>query len=285
MAIPLPRAQVLSSHTPVQNWTKQSQSQSYFTTGGLSPISSSWRQAPWDKTSHFIFQLNICSFSPYVTSSLIRERVCLSQLLLVLDSAVILRSESCGTHDILLSHSRPPNLEGQVPLFIFPRNRVAWLYPQALGSFFIASYDSQGYCRSIRPRLHKGYESFSSQSQSYITTDDHSASLSWNKALFWGSRPDLYYCLRIVGLLMWGALCDERTGLSFTVATGPRHRSHFRVRVPWASWPYFTVSDSRLPFPSPPTTRRAKVEVFVPASTKGILESWIVLLCTAAYIV
>jgi hypothetical protein len=30
----------------LQNWTL-AQSQSYFTTGGLPPISSSWRQVPW----------------------------------------------------------------------------------------------------------------------------------------------------------------------------------------------------------------------------------------------
>jgi hypothetical protein len=46
---------------------------------------------------------------------------------------------------------------------------------------------------------------------------------------------------------MWGALSDERTGLSFTSAAGPRQCSHCRVRVPWDSWPYFAVSDSRLP--------------------------------------
>jgi hypothetical protein len=33
-----------------------------------------------------------------------------------------------------------------------------------------------------------------SQSQSYVTTDGLSASLSWNKAPIWGLRPDLYYC-------------------------------------------------------------------------------------------
>jgi hypothetical protein len=37
-----------------------------------------------------------------------------------------------------------PNLEGQVPVFITPRNRVAKLYPRALGSLSVASYDSQG---------------------------------------------------------------------------------------------------------------------------------------------
>jgi hypothetical protein len=40
-----------------------------------------------------------------------------------------------------------------------------------------------------------------------------------------------------------------------------------RVRVPWDSWRYFTVSDSILPFSSPPTTCRVTVEVFDPAST------------------
>jgi hypothetical protein len=34
---------------------------------------------------------------------------------------------------------------------------------------------------------------------------------------------------------MWGALSDERTGLSFTVAAGPHQGSHFRVQVPWDS--------------------------------------------------
>jgi hypothetical protein len=71
-----------------------------------------------------------------------------------------------------------------------------------------------------------------------------------------------------VGLLIWGALSDERTGLSVTIAAGPRHRSHFRVPVPWDSWPYFTLSDMRLPFSSPPA-RRATVEVFDTASIRG----------------
>jgi hypothetical protein len=66
-----------------------------------------------------------------------RGWVCRLQLLLVLTSRVILRSESRGTRDhILLSQIRDsPNLEGQVPIFMYPRNRVAQLCPQALGSF------------------------------------------------------------------------------------------------------------------------------------------------------
>jgi hypothetical protein len=69
--------------------------------------------------------------------SLTREWVCRLQLLLDLTSAVILGSYSSGTRDhILLSQIRDSsNVEGQVPVFISPRNRVARLYPQAVGSF------------------------------------------------------------------------------------------------------------------------------------------------------
>jgi hypothetical protein len=83
-----------------------------------------------------------------------RERVCRLQLLLVLASAVILESESRKTRDhILLSQIRDShNLDGQVPIFISPRNRVAQLYPQALGSLFVASCDSQGYGGGIQTR-------------------------------------------------------------------------------------------------------------------------------------
>jgi hypothetical protein len=85
-----------------------------------------------------------------------RRWVCHLQLLLVLASAVILRSESRGTHDhILLPQIRdPPNLEGQVPVFISPSNMVAQLYPQTLGSLLVASHDPQGYSGGIRSPLH-----------------------------------------------------------------------------------------------------------------------------------
>jgi hypothetical protein len=51
---------------------------------------------------------------------------------------------------------------------------------------------------------------YQSQSQSYVTSDGQSASLSWNKAPIWG-----YYYQTVAGLLMWGTLSDERTRLSF----------------------------------------------------------------------
>jgi hypothetical protein len=64
-----------------------------------------------------------------------------------LASAVILSSEPLRIPDhILLSQIRDtPNLEGQVPVLISPRNRVAQLYPQVLGSLSIVFYDSHGY--------------------------------------------------------------------------------------------------------------------------------------------
>jgi hypothetical protein len=58
--------------------------------------------------------------------SLTRERVYRLQLLLILTSTVILGSKSGRTRDdILLSQIQDsPHLEGQVPIFISPRNRV-----------------------------------------------------------------------------------------------------------------------------------------------------------------
>jgi hypothetical protein len=56
------------NYLPSESWLTQSQS--YFTTGDLSPISSSWRQAPWESRPVFFFQLNTSFHSPYVTSSL-----------------------------------------------------------------------------------------------------------------------------------------------------------------------------------------------------------------------
>jgi hypothetical protein len=55
------------------------------------------------------------------------------------------------------------------------------------------------------------------QSQSYVTTDGQLASLSWCQALIWDLRPDFFLCLTIAGLLVWGALSDERKGLSFII--------------------------------------------------------------------
>jgi hypothetical protein len=75
--------------------------------------------------------------------SLMRGWICRLKLLLALASAVILGSESHGTHDhILLSQIQDPEPGGPGPVFISPGNIVSQLYPPALGSLFVASYDS-----------------------------------------------------------------------------------------------------------------------------------------------
>jgi hypothetical protein len=72
-------------------------------------------------TRIFIFQLNTCGYSPYVTFSLTRGWVCRLQLLLGLASEAILRSESHGNHNhILLSQIHDsPNLKARSP-YLYP---------------------------------------------------------------------------------------------------------------------------------------------------------------------
>jgi hypothetical protein len=61
-----------------------------------------------------------------------------------------------------------------------------------------------------------------SEYESYVTIDGQSVRLSLNNAPICGLRPGFYYCQTVASLLMWDALSDERTCLSFTIAAGPR---------------------------------------------------------------
>jgi hypothetical protein len=66
------------SHSRVQGpWHSQSQSQCYFTTVGLPPISLSWRQWLWDTRPEIFPLLNPCGISHFITSTLTRIWVCL----------------------------------------------------------------------------------------------------------------------------------------------------------------------------------------------------------------
>jgi hypothetical protein len=107
-------------------------------------------------------------------------------------------------------------------------------------------------------------------SQSHIATDSQSVSKSWCRAPS-GTHDQIfsYYYLTVTVLFFWGALSDERTGLSFVYAAGSSQCSLSWARVPWYSRPYFTVSDLRLTISSPLTTRRVTVEVFDLASTRA----------------
>jgi hypothetical protein len=182
-----------------------------------------------------------------------RGRVCLLYMLLVLKSAVFLGSESLGTRDhILLSQIED-----------FPFRHLLQL--------------SGSRCKYSTPPPH-GLLTNYSESESNVTTDGQSASLSWYKAPIRGLRPDFYFRteygirLTVIFLIPWGALSDERTGLSFVCAAGPCQLSLSRVLAPWNLRPYSTVSDLRLPFSSPPTTRRVTMKVFDPASTRATVS-------------
>jgi hypothetical protein len=108
-------------------------------------------------TTNFIFQLNPCGYSPYVTSFFMRGWVCRLQLLLVLASPVILRSESRGTRDhILLSELRLPQPGGPGPHIYILQELGGPDIPPGTGSLFVASFNSQGYSGGIRPCLHMG---------------------------------------------------------------------------------------------------------------------------------
>jgi hypothetical protein len=62
---------------------------------------------PLETHDQYIFQLNTCGFSPYITSCMTRGWICRLQLVLVLAIAAILGFESRGTHDhILVSRIR-----------------------------------------------------------------------------------------------------------------------------------------------------------------------------------
>jgi hypothetical protein len=101
-------------------------------------------------------QLRVCWCG---APSLTRGRVCCLQPLLVLTSAVILGSQSQGTHDhILLSQIRDSlNLEGQAPVFISYRNKGGPVISPGTGIHFAPSYDFQGYGGGIGNHRHTGY--------------------------------------------------------------------------------------------------------------------------------
>jgi hypothetical protein len=76
------------------------------------------------------------------------------------------------------------------------------------------------------------------KSRSHIATDGQSISKSWCRVPS-GAHDQIFITLLTVTVLfLWGALSDEKTGLSFVYSAGPRQRSLSRVQVPWDSLPY-----------------------------------------------
>jgi hypothetical protein len=134
------------------------------------------------------------------------------------------------------------------------------------------------------------YWILSSHSQSYVTTDCQSTSLSWNKAPIW-AYDEIFITVTQLRLCWCGALSVTRgrvcrlqlllallgpslAGLvtmfyCLTFETPPTWgvKSPY-LYPPGTGWPSYTPTHC-FPFSSPPTTRRSTVEVLEPASTWG----------------
>jgi hypothetical protein len=175
---------------------------------------------PSGTSDQFFFLLEI-SFRQlrvyyFVVPSLMRGRVCNllykcfwalpEQSLLGQSSTELMAIFYCLIWDSL-------NLEDQAPIFISPRNRVAQLYPWALGSLFVASYDSQGYGGGILTRLNSVRVTVTLQltvSQSVcLGVEPNLGLLTRDLTCF------LFLFLKVTVLSFGGALSDKRSGLSF----------------------------------------------------------------------
>jgi hypothetical protein len=81
------------------------------------------------------------------------------------------------------------------------------------------------------PGTHISETRLTCQSQSYFTTSSlPQISSSWRQAP-WDSRPVISFSNRTLAVIVL-TLSDKRMGVSFTIAAGPRQRSHSQVRVP-----------------------------------------------------
>jgi hypothetical protein len=141
----------------------------------LAPFSCSsragliWCQAPsgaHDKICNTVRQLQVCWCG---APSLTRGWACRLQLLLVLASAVILGTESHGTHDhiLLYKFETSPNLEGQGPCIYILQEQDG----------LVISPDSQGYDGGIRTLIHTGLPLTDSDSTNSQRTIDSLCSL------------------------------------------------------------------------------------------------------------
>jgi hypothetical protein len=97
--------------------------------------------------------------------------------------------------------------------------------------------------------------SFVSQSQSYIATYGQSVSQSVSL----GVEPQIFIKVwQLRSCFFMGLPLEREDGSVICICCWPLPAQSFSVRVPWDSQSYFTLSDLRLPFSSPPTTRRVQ---------------------------
>jgi hypothetical protein len=76
----------------------------------------------------------------------------------------------------------------------------------------------------VRPSLSKCKSKAKSHCDWRSVSQSVSQSVSLGVEPAWGSWPDIYYCWTSRFCFLWGALSDERMGLSFLHAIGPCQR-------------------------------------------------------------
>jgi hypothetical protein len=131
----------------------------------------------WCPMTRFLFSVWQLRVSSCGAPSLTRGWVCnlLYNCFWALPEQSLLGQSRTGPITILtVSSETPPTCRARSPVFISPRNKVSQLYPRALDSLFLASYDSEGYGGGILTRI---------QSQSHVTTEGQYVLVSgplWN---------------------------------------------------------------------------------------------------------
>jgi hypothetical protein len=147
-------------HITSLNWTPDN------STNSLSKLLYDWRFTANQfisplrlTTSNFIFQLNICDYSPYVTTSL--TRMGLSFTIPAgpgqrSHSEVWVPRDSCPNFTVSDSRHPQPGVS-DLPIYIPQEQGGPVIPPGTVFPFFFSSCDSKGYGGDIRLRLHTGW--------------------------------------------------------------------------------------------------------------------------------
>jgi hypothetical protein len=124
---------VLTFSAPDHDWLCFLESQSYFRTGRLPPISLPWCQGPWDPWLEIFFQLNSCGNSPYAISSLTKRWVCLLWICLAFSQVYISHmqhvtkhSSFCTTHKSSAITDFAEQIMPTLPILCYNGRLVTW---------------------------------------------------------------------------------------------------------------------------------------------------------------